>query len=187
MLTIYLEELWKWNQKINLVGVSSIKRVIDELLMDSLMAKEFLPEKGRLLDIGSGAGFPAIPLKVVKQEIIFHLVEAKAKKAAFLRHIIKKMGIKDIRVIEGRMESIGDELSPAYDVITFRGIRLISGLTLTCPYLQDGIIISFQGANFKAVLNEARSFMKKNRIRTNKIKEYSISRGKRALILFKRY
>ncbi len=187
MLTIYLEELWKWNQKINLVGVSSIKRVIDELLMDSLMAKEFLPEKGRLLDIGSGAGFPAIPLKVVKQEVIFHLVEAKAKKAAFLRHIIKKMGIKDIRVIEGRMESIGDELSPAYDVITFRGIRLISGLTLACPYLQDGTIISFQGANFKAVLNEAKAFMKKNRIRTSKIKEYSISRGKRALILFKRY
>jgi len=186
ILAIYLKELWKWNQKINLVGVSSIERVIEELLLDSLMAKEFLPEEGTLLDIGSGAGFPSIPLKVIKQEIIFHLIEAKTKKAAFLRHVIKKMGLKDIHVMKGRIENLKEDLLPAYDVITFRGIKLISGLILARPYLSNGIIISFQGSNFKSALNEAKTFMEKNMLRIVKINEYSISKGKRALVLFER-
>jgi len=186
LLSLYLDELWKWNQRINLVGVSSIDRVIDELLIDSLMAREFLPEKGSLLDIGSGAGFPAIPLKVAKQGMIFHLVEARRKRAAFLKQVIRKMGLKDIHVFYGRIEDIKEGLFPSYDRITFRGIRLIDGLKLSLPYLADGIIISFQGADFRVILNEAKAFMEENRIKIAFIKEYSISKRRRALILFKK-
>ena len=186
LLKVYLDELCRWNQKMNLVGTSSIGGIIDELLIDSVMAKEFLPEEGVLLDIGSGAGFPAIPLKVVRSSVKFHLIESRIKRVVFLRHVIRKMGLKDIHVIEGRIEDVKEALLPAYDVITFRGIRLASGLRLAYPYLQDGIIISFQGGNFRAALKEAEGFMEEKRIKIANVKEYSISKRKRALILFKR-
>ena len=60
LMGLYLEELWEWNRKFNLTGLCSREEIITELLMDSLIAAAFLPEEGRLLDVGSGAGFPAL-------------------------------------------------------------------------------------------------------------------------------
>ncbi len=187
MLRIYIEELWKWNQKINLVGVSSIERVLDELLIDSLVAKDLIPNKGCCLDIGSGAGFPAIPLKIMKPDVIFHLVEARTKKVVFLRYIIRKIGLKNIKVIENRMECIKNILFSTYDVVTFKGINLLYGLALSYPYIKDGIIINFQGKYYKDIIAKAKAFTTKNRLKIHLIKEYQISQVKRALIIFKKY
>lgn len=186
MLSLYLNEIWRWNQRINLVGVSSIDRMTDELLLDSLMAGELLPERGTLLDMGSGAGFPGIPLKVIKKNMQVHLVEAKVKKAVFLRYIIKRLSLKDIHVIEGRIEDLKNKLFSNYDVVIFRGIRLVSGLTLAYPYIQNGVIISFQGGAYNRAVDEARDFMEKNRLEMVGVKEYMISKRKRALLLFKK-
>jgi len=186
LLETYLGELLRWNQKINLVGMSSLERIIEELLIDSLMARFFLPEDGLLLDIGSGAGFPAIPLKVVRPNMKFHLVEARLKKTVFLKHVIRKMNLKEIEVINGRVEEVGDRLFPNYDVVTFRGIKLSLGLLFASPYIKDGIIISFQGKNYKNALNEAKDIMEENKISIFKIKPYSVSGKSRALVIFKR-
>ncbi len=185
LLKVYLQELWKWNQKINLVGVSSYKRLVDELLSDSILSAEFVPEKGTLLDIGSGAGFPAIPIKIIRPDVYFDLVEARSKKAVFLRHIIRTLQLKNIRVIEKRIEDAKKELLPSYDIITFRGIELITGLRLSLPYLQkEGLIITFQGKNYKSLIAQITPCIRNMKLKIQHIKEYCLAGKKRAILVF---
>jgi len=181
LLREYLDELWRWNQKINLVGVSSYERMIDELLIDSLMAEEFIPETGNLLDIGSGAGFPSIPLKIIKPELFFHLVEARTKKVVFLRHIIRKLKLRNIEVVEGRLEDVGERLLPGYDIITFRAIKIDYALRILRPYIhKDTKIITFHGSIEKGKIGEISA---KTDLRPVSIKEYQIP-SRRYIIVF---
>ncbi len=72
---IFLDELEEWSKKFNLTGLSSRQSIINELLIDSMMPAPFIPDKGNLLDIGSGAGFPAIPIKICKPGLQCQLME----------------------------------------------------------------------------------------------------------------
>src|SRR5512147_37598 len=92
-LFIYLVELKKWNRKINLTAIRDERDIIVKHLLDSLSyIKGFEPiERPMLLDMGSGAGFPALPIKVARPEISVVLVESVKKKASFLRHIIRTL------------------------------------------------------------------------------------------------
>jgi len=77
---VYLEELWDWNQRINLTGLSTREKIVIELFLDSLIPAPFLPKKGRMLDVGSGAGIPGLPLKIYTPQLKTHLLEANSKK-----------------------------------------------------------------------------------------------------------
>ena len=186
LLELYLQELWRWNQKINLVGVSSYERLVDELLADSVISAEFVPEKGTLLDLGSGAGFPALPLKIIRPDVYFDLVEARSKKATFLRHIIRSLRLKNIRVIEKRIEDAKKELLSFYDIITFRGIELVTGLSLALPYLHKGLIVTFQGKNYKSLITQIAPWINNIQLKIHQIKEYTLAGKRRAILVFSR-
>ena len=179
----YLDELWRWNQKINLVGVSSYERVIDNLLIDALMAEEFIPtEEGKLLDIGSGAGFPSIPLKIIRPALFFHLVEARSKKAVFLRHIIRRLKLRNIEVVEGRLEDVGNKLFPKYDIIIFKAIKIDYALKLSLPYIhKKSRIITYHG---KIEEKKIKAISENLALKPVFIKEYRISSKKRYIIVF---
>ncbi len=184
MLETYLEELWRWNQKINLVGVSSYERLVEELLLDSIMTLEFIPDTCTMLDIGSGAGFPAIPIKIIRPKMTIHLVESRSKKAVFLRHIIRRLKLKYAKVIQKRVEYAEKELFPFYDVITFRGLRLKQGLSFAHQFIKDGIIIAYHGESYKNALKEALSSIKA--LSLHIAKEYSCRGKKRYILIFKK-
>jgi len=164
LLIIYLNELWEWNKQVNLTGLSSIERIINELLIDSLIPAPFLPESGWFFDAGSGAGFPAIPLKILKPRLDTHLVEPKSKKAAFLKHVIRLTGIRNIDVVRGRVEKGKNVmLHPGgYHVITARAFSHLSNtLALCAPLLKPGgIILNFQGSHFENVLKQCADVIK---------------------------
>ena len=164
LLVIYLNELWEWNKQVNLTGLSSIERIINELLIDSLIPAPFLPESGWFLDAGSGAGFPAIPLKILRPRLDTHLVEPKSKKTAFLKHVIRLTGIQNIDVIRGRIEKGKNMmLHPGgYDVITARALsNLPNTLALCAPLLKPGgIIFNFQGTHFENALKQGAEVIK---------------------------
>jgi len=148
LIDTYLEELLQWSRKMNLTGLASKNGLIQELLLDSLIPSSFMPEKGRLLDVGSGAGFPAIPLKVCKPGLSFHLVETKSKKVRFLKQVIRITGLNRIEVLQGRIEQIGALLHPdGYHVVTARALaKLPRAITLCAPHVMPGgILVSFQG------------------------------------------
>lgn len=140
-LFIYLTELKKWNRKINLTAITDERDMIIKHMLDSLSyIKGFdPPARPRLLDMGSGAGFPAIPIKVLKPDISVTLVESVKKKAAFLRHIIRTLEIAGAEVIDKRIEEIETSSRSSYDVVTARAFASMdAALAAGAPFLRAG-------------------------------------------------
>ena len=119
---IFLTELTKWNQKINLTAIKDERDIVIKHVLDSFSyIKGFSPSTGlKLLDMGSGAGFPAIPIKLVWPEITVTMVESVKKKASFLRHIIRTLKLTGIEVQDTRTNELPDSFHNLYDVVTAR-------------------------------------------------------------------
>jgi len=117
---LYLRELEKWNSLFGLVGADGrdlvVRHVLDSLAGTGPISAE---HPRRLADIGSGAGFPGIPLAVYMPETSFTLVEPSRKRCAFLRSAAALMGRANVRVFEGELELVRD----AFDIVTFRAFR----------------------------------------------------------------
>lgn len=140
-LFIYLAELKKWNRKINLTAIRDERDVIIKHVLDSLSyIKGFdTPAGPRLLDMGSGAGFPALAIKVIKPEISVTLIESVKKKASFLRHIIRTLGLAGAEVIDKRIEEIENSSWSLYDVVTARAFaNMDAALAAGAPFLRSG-------------------------------------------------
>jgi len=101
----YLEELKKWNKAYNLTAIKTDKEIIIKHFLDSLLfSKVMPPDTQSVADIGSGAGFPGIPIKIINPGLKMFLVEPVQKKALFLRHICTKLNLEDTEVIDKRIE-----------------------------------------------------------------------------------
>lgn len=113
---IYLSELKTWNAKINLTAVVDEKEILVKHFLDSLMgSKAIEPAPGlTVLDIGSGAGFPGIPLRIVREDLNLVLIEPQKKKAAFLRHIIGRLQLSGVTVFPETFENFrNSEVQPS--------------------------------------------------------------------------
>ena len=121
----YLSELKKWNRAYNLTGLAKDEDIIIKHFLDSLLYLKAIPQgAARVADIGTGAGFPGIPITIVRPETEMHLIEPSGKKAVFLRHIIWQLQLKRIEVIEKRIEElrINQRLPFAVDVAVTRAL-----------------------------------------------------------------
>ncbi len=138
---LYLSELKKWNRKMNLTAIREDRDVIIKHFLDSLaFLKGFESVPGmRLLDMGSGAGFPAIPIKIVHPEMIVTMVESVKKKASFLRHIIRTLGLSNAEVVDRRTEDLAVERPAQFDVVTARAFaEMGEALASAAPFLKPG-------------------------------------------------
>ncbi len=146
---LYLKELLKWNQKINLTAIRSEKGIVLKHLVDSFSVYPYLHKNSRALDIGSGAGFPGIPLKIVQPALGMTLIDAVRKKVDFQRHIIRTLGIKGIEAIHGRAQDkeILQNLGGRYDITLSRAFSdLRTFLVLSSPFLKEkGTAIAMKG------------------------------------------
>ncbi|HUB05613.1 MAG TPA: 16S rRNA (guanine(527)-N(7))-methyltransferase RsmG [Myxococcales bacterium] len=140
----HLEELARWNQKHNLVGPGTLADWTERHSLDSLAAARFLPSGSVGIDVGSGAGFPGIPLAIARPDCQFTLVEPRMKRAAFLRSAIAKLDLKNVRV-EGRIQL----RSRLFDFALSRAVwPLGEWLSRAAPLIGDGgRAIAFLGRN----------------------------------------
>lgn len=127
-LTEYYELLACWNRKINLTSITQPDEAIDRLLLEPLVAMRYLPA-GRpltVLDIGSGGGSPAIPLKLAAPDITLSMVESKVRKSAFLREAVRHLALSATRVETSRYEELltRPDLHEAADIVTVRAVRV---------------------------------------------------------------
>jgi 16S rRNA (guanine527-N7)-methyltransferase len=142
----YYQELADWNQKINLTSITGYEEVQITHFLDSLTVIPGLPmrQPGKplsVIDVGTGAGFPGIPLRIVLPEIRLTLLEATAKKAEFLRHITAKLELDDVEIVRGRAEEIAHDVlyREKFDVAVSRALAPLYVLTeLTLPFCTIG-------------------------------------------------
>ena len=120
----YLNVLQEWNSRFNLTGIKKAEEIISKHFLDSLLYLRFLPGgKIHIADIGTGAGFPGIPLAVIRPEMTLYLIESSIKKSLFLSQVSKLLHIQNIIVLEKRVEEIvvGREMLPV-DVAVTRAV-----------------------------------------------------------------
>ena len=146
---LYLKELLKWNHKINLTAIRSEKGIVLKHYLDSLSIYPYLPERSFILDIGSGAGFPGIPLKIVQPTIELTLIDSVRKKVDFQRHVIRILDLKGVEAIHGRVQDKGilRDLGGRFDIILSRAFSdLQTLLALSQLFLKRaGKVIAMKG------------------------------------------
>jgi 16S rRNA (guanine527-N7)-methyltransferase len=149
-LISYYDLLTKWNRKINLTSIDNEDAAIDRLLLEPLLAARHLPSSAaRVIDIGSGGGSPAIPMKLSAPGLQLTMVEGKARKSAFLREAIRHLELQRARVETTRYEELlaRPELHEASDVVSMRAVRVEARvLTSLQAFLSvGGIVMLFRG------------------------------------------
>jgi 16S rRNA (guanine527-N7)-methyltransferase len=159
----YYQELTAWNKRVNLTRITSPQEVPVKHFLDSLtitLAFKLPPDTGfRVIDVGSGAGLPGIPLKLLLPGIRLVLLEATRKKANFLEHIRGKLGLEDTEIIVGRAEAVAydSRYREAFDLVLSRAVaRLPALVELTLPFCSVGgrFIAQKKGA-IKSEIDEA--------------------------------
>ncbi len=109
----YIKTLLAWNEKVNLTAIRDPLEILYRHFCESMYAAEAIPvEKGRLADVGSGGGFPGLPLKIIRPNLRVFLVESNLKKATFLAEVIRELGLKDTQVLVRRYEELHEEIAP---------------------------------------------------------------------------
>jgi 16S rRNA (guanine527-N7)-methyltransferase len=109
----YIRILLQWNEKLNLTAIRDPLEILVRHFCESMFGAVAVPVKsGRLADIGSGPGFPGIPMKILRPELELFLVESNIKKGTFLAEVVRELGLMNSRVLINRYEELGEELAP---------------------------------------------------------------------------
>ena len=138
-LLVFLDELLRWNRKINLTAITDPKAAIEKHLVDSLTLLDFLEKENSLLDLGSGGGIPAIPLKIARKDLAVVSVEATAKKIAFQRHIRRNFSLQGFDPVQSRVESLPLSWLGQFPVVTSRAFTsLVRFVELSLPLVAPG-------------------------------------------------
>jgi 16S rRNA (guanine527-N7)-methyltransferase len=148
---LYREEILRWSERMNITALTTPADIIQEGFLDSLACLALIPNDARnVLDVGSGAGFPALPLAIVRNDLDFTLVEASRKKATFLKHIARTLGLRHVHVWCGRAEAMegGSLAAEAYDVALARAVApLPDQAALVLSFLRpDGVFLAQVGS-----------------------------------------
>ena len=147
----YYRELVDWNQRVNLTAITGYEEVQIKHFLDSLtVTLAWQPAKANvdlsIIDVGTGAGMPGIPLKIIFPNIKLVLLEAAAKKAAFLQHIAQKLGLDDVEILVGRAEEVAHltQYRERFDLVLSRAVAPLPTLVeLTLPFCTiDGSFIA---------------------------------------------
>lgn len=185
----FLTLLKEWNQKFNLTSIKEDKEIEIKHFEDCLVGAKFFPYNKKVVEIGSGGGFPSIPVMIVRKDLSFTLVESVGKKCEFLRNVIKTLNLNAV-VINKRAEDLGKDskFRESFDVVTARAVANLNTLSeYTLPLIKKGgIFIAYKSQN-----NEIISAKKAIKILGGKEREtfnYSLSEnaGERCLYIIEK-
>jgi 16S rRNA (guanine527-N7)-methyltransferase len=154
-------EIRKWNRKINLTAITGEREIVIKHYLDSLTVVRFLPEGARVLDLGSGAGFPAIPLALVRRDLNITSVDATLKKIHFQRHAARLLGLNNFAALHARGESLAVSHATQFDVVLSRAFSSVPDFaSLAQPLLAPGgIIIAMKGMSGNEEATTAAPFL----------------------------
>lgn len=180
----YFELIIEYNEKFNITAITEERRVYIKHFIDSALGVEML--KGNsLVDIGSGGGFPAVPLKIVKDDLKVTLIEATDKKCEFLRTVARELELNDVTVICGRAEELAKkkEFREKFDICTARAVARLNVLAeYTLPFVKKGgTFLAYKG-DADEELKEAENAIKILGGKVINYEKYVLDGAKRAFI-----
>ncbi|AIS53591.1 ribosomal RNA small subunit methyltransferase G [Thermoanaerobacter kivui] len=147
----YYELLVEWNKKMNLTAIIEEEEVVIKHFLDSLSTYKCGKMKGneQIIDVGTGAGFPALPLKIVFPFLKITLLDSSKKRTMFLHHIVEELNLQEVNVIHGRAEDIGKDSAyrEKFDVCVARAVASLNVLLeYTLPFVKvDGYFVALKG------------------------------------------
>lgn len=157
----YMKLLLEWNEKINLTAIIEPDEVKIKHFLDSLTVFKYINDEDKVIDIGTGAGFPGIPLKIMKSDTKITLLDSLNKRINFLNLVIEELELKNIEAIHGRAEEFARNklYREKYDVAVSRAVANLSTLTeYMLPFVKvGGRCICMKGANLKEELDKAKN------------------------------
>jgi 16S rRNA (guanine527-N7)-methyltransferase len=149
LMAAHGRELIEWNKRINLTAIIDPMEVAVKHFLDSLAGLPEIPPQARLLDLGSGGGFPGLPLKIMRPAQSMTLLDSVRKKVHFLKFVIRALQLQSVEVVYGRAESleVGPDTPGGFDVITCRAVADLESLvSLAAPLLvPNGRLILYKG------------------------------------------
>lgn len=187
LFMLFLSQLKVWNEKINLTALKTDRDIILKHFIDSIAPAELIADNAALLDIGSGAGFPGVPLKIVRPDLDVTLIDSSGKKVSFLKDLIRKLGLEKLKAVSLRAEDAQNGLSRnSFDCVITRAVGSIQHvLGLSLPYIkEDGEIILMRGRTGVDNIDEA-SLGKKLRLTEDKTLTLPYGGQERRLLKFK--
>ena len=188
----YMNFLLEWNEKMNLTAITDPIEVITKHFIDSLTILKYIKENHKIADIGTGAGFPGIPIKIANKNIDITLVDSLNKRVNFLNEVIKKLDLKEINAIHDRAEEFGKskEHRENFDIAVSRAVARMNVLVeYMLPTVKvGGICICMKGPDAQEEINEAQSAINLLGGKIDEVCEFSLpdSDLKRTIIVIKK-
>ena len=188
----YMQLLKEWNEKINLTTITEEQDILLKHFIDSLTILKYLNDNDNIIDVGTGAGFPGIPVKIVNETLNVTLMDSLNKRILFLNDVIEKLQLKGIKSVHARAEELGrnKEYREKYDVVTSRAVANLSTLLeYMMPFAKvGGTCICMKGPNIEEELKNADLAIKELGGKLEKIENFKLPESdiERNIIIIKK-
>ncbi len=189
---MYMELLAEWNEKINLTAITEPHEVTVKHFLDSILLLKYLPfsNGAKLIDVGTGAGFPGLPLKIMRPELQLTLLDGLNKRLIFLQDVLDKLNLSAL-LVHARAEEGGRQL-PYREKYDFATARAVAPLNLLCEYClpflkMGGVFAAMKGPQAEKEVEDAKTAMKLLGCELKSTEEFALPGGDgRSLILIQR-
>lgn len=188
----YMNLLLEWNEKINLTAIINPEEIILKHFIDSITIAKQIKANATLIDVGTGAGFPGIPLKIIREDIEVTLLDSLNKRINFLNKVIEQLELTKIQAVHSRVEELGKNTKyrEKFDYATSRAVANLSTLAeYLIPLVRiDGICISMKGANIEEEIQQSKKAISVLGGKIEKIEEFQLPKTdmNRSIILIQK-
>ena len=189
---IYFKFLVEYNENVNLTAITEEEEVYIKHFYDSLLMSKTLDltKDITLADIGTGAGFPGLVLKIAFPNLKITLIEPLTKRCKFLQSVIDKLKLKDITIVNDRAENAVKKLRESFDIVTARAVASLNVLSEICsPFVKvNGIFVALKGDSFQEEIDNACNAVGKLKIKLVKkeLFDLPLNLGKRSILVYKK-
>lgn len=174
----YMNLLIEWNEKMNLTAITEPKEIILKHFIDSITILKYIDDNSKLVDVGTGAGFPGVPLSIMNPTLKITLVDSLNKRLIFLQEVVKELNLKNIEIVHARAEEFGQNKNyrEKFDIATSRAVANLATLSeyLVSLVKIGGKIISMKASNAKEEINDAQKAIEVLGGKIEKIEEFDL-------------
>lgn len=160
-LSRLIENMLETNEKFNLTSITDRTEIVVKHIADSATVIKYIPQNAKLLDVGTGAGFPSLPIAILRDDVKVYALDSTAKKLKYIDDTAKLLELDNIKTVLGRAEELGKNVNyrERFDVVTARAVASLNVLTELCiPFVKvGGIFLSMKGANAHEEIDLAKS------------------------------